>query len=370
MCCASNPGLTAISLPKLRNSKPAATSNTIANAISPAASRFRARRRLPLSPARPPPSRRLVCKLEFAANHAGARPNAMLATAESKTANPNTVLSTPIAFTLGTLSGSNELSACTPQYARPIPINPPSRPSTAVSLSNCRTIRVRPAPSVARTAISRAREVARVSSKFAMFAQAINNTSPTAPNSTSSAAFTFPPIILSGELLAEPGTDRVHLRLHLNHGDARLYSCNHAQPMSSPSLHPTAEQRILHQRNPQLLALCHLRKAKISPHDSHHRERALVQVDRTSDQVWICAKDLPPQAFADDCHRRRPPFPVLREKHSSGQRLLLQNGENLRRHDRSVHHRGLASPRQCELMKLASRHFTENVILFAYLHKV
>ena len=50
-----------------------------------------------------------------------------------------------------------------------------------LSVSNCRTMRPRPAPSAARTAISRCRAVARASSRFATFAHAISSTSVTAP---------------------------------------------------------------------------------------------------------------------------------------------------------------------------------------------
>ena len=46
-------------------------------------------------------------------------------------------------------------------------------------------MRQRPAPSVARIAISRRRPVARTRSKFATFAHAIKRTKPTAPKSTS-----------------------------------------------------------------------------------------------------------------------------------------------------------------------------------------
>src|SRR5467141_2005484 len=109
MFWASNPGLTDMSLEKLRNSKPAAAGRTIASAISPAARKRRARRRLRLSTECPPPSRRLDCKLELAANRAGAKPKAQLAMAESRRAKPKTKLSTRIALTRGKLDGRSEL---------------------------------------------------------------------------------------------------------------------------------------------------------------------------------------------------------------------------------------------------------------------
>jgi hypothetical protein len=57
---------------------------------------------------------------------------------------------------------------------------------------NWRTIWTPLAPSATRTANSRDRAAERASSKFATFAQAINNTSPTAPSNSSSVPPTSP----------------------------------------------------------------------------------------------------------------------------------------------------------------------------------
>ena len=65
------------------------TSKTIAIAISPAARKLRARRRLRLSPERAP-SRRVLCKSALAANMAGTKPKAMPAIAERRSAKPKT----------------------------------------------------------------------------------------------------------------------------------------------------------------------------------------------------------------------------------------------------------------------------------------
>src|SRR2546429_3413111 len=53
-----------------------------------------------------------------------------------------------------------------------------------ISVSDCRTIRQRLAPSAARTAISRSRLEARERSRFDTFAQVIRSTKPTAPSKT------------------------------------------------------------------------------------------------------------------------------------------------------------------------------------------
>ena len=71
-----------------------------------------------------------------------------------------------------------------------MPSGTDTRPSTSASVSNCRTSRPRPAPSADRKDISRARDVARASSRFATFAQAMSRTSVTAPSAATVATFT------------------------------------------------------------------------------------------------------------------------------------------------------------------------------------
>ena len=83
-------------------------------------------------------------------------------------------------------------SACTPKYPSTSPSTPPASESSTLSVSNCPTMRLRPAPSAARIAISRRRIVARASNKFATFAHAISSTQPTAPSNTSSDVRTSP----------------------------------------------------------------------------------------------------------------------------------------------------------------------------------
>ena len=67
-----------------------------------------------------------------------------------------------------------------------IPAAPEIAASSRLSVSSCRTIRARPAPSAMRRPISFWRAVARASSRLATFTQPISNTMPTAPSSTSS----------------------------------------------------------------------------------------------------------------------------------------------------------------------------------------
>ena len=61
-----------------------------------------------------------------------------------------------------------------------------------LSVSNCRMILIRPAPSAERTANSCARAFERASSRLATFTHAISNTKPTAPSNTISSGCTRP----------------------------------------------------------------------------------------------------------------------------------------------------------------------------------
>ena len=173
-------------------SKPAATNSTIARATSATTRRFRARRCPPPFPVWPLPSLRLACTSGPPAKNPGATPKTTPAPIDSNSAKPSTQPSMRMSCTRGNPDGNNELSSRTPPYARNTPNVPPTKPRTTLSVSSCRTIRFRPAPSATRMPISRARVVARVRNRFAMFTQAISSTVPTDPSRTSSAVFTLP----------------------------------------------------------------------------------------------------------------------------------------------------------------------------------
>ena len=72
---------------------------------------------------------------------------------------------------------------------------PASSASTTLSVNICRTRRIRPAPTAARTTSSRPRADARASSRFATFAHAISNTNATAASSTNSVCLVSPTTI-------------------------------------------------------------------------------------------------------------------------------------------------------------------------------
>ena len=123
---------------------------------------------------------------------AGTTPNSRLAATEATSVKASTRPSIPISAARGSPSGASATNAATPQRASTRPAPADTAASSRLSVINCATIRPRPAPSAARTASSLARPVARAISRFATFAHAINNTRPTAPNSSISVGLESP----------------------------------------------------------------------------------------------------------------------------------------------------------------------------------
>jgi hypothetical protein len=73
-------------------------------------------------------------------------------------------------------------------HATPSPMAPPMSDNSRLSVSSCRTMRVRLAPTASRTASSRCLAAALASSRLAIFAQAISNTAAATPPSSSATA--------------------------------------------------------------------------------------------------------------------------------------------------------------------------------------
>ncbi len=111
---------------------------------------------------------------------------------ETASVNPSTRQSRSSVVTPLSCSGIKFLSTLKLQLASTSPSAPPASDSIKFSVSNWRMMRPRPAPRAVRTAISRLRPVARASSRFAMLAQAISSTHPTAPSKIISASFISP----------------------------------------------------------------------------------------------------------------------------------------------------------------------------------
>ena len=123
---------------------------------------------------------------------AGTSPKSTVDTSESPSANRRTVVSIRTSSMRGRLAGDNATSACTSVDASRRPASPATPASTQLSVNSCRTTRPRPAPSAARSAISRVLPAARASRRFAILAHPMSQTTPTALISTHSVTWRLP----------------------------------------------------------------------------------------------------------------------------------------------------------------------------------
>ncbi len=164
---------------KLLNIKPEATTSTTARATSAITSRLRSRLRLEL-PELLPPSLRASLRFTFKASRAGANPKTSEVKSEIASVKNNTLRSKPKSFSRGRLVETKATRVFAPTIARRKPSKPAIPPRSALSVSNCRSMRRRVAPKAVRIATSFCRLVAFARRRLATLAQAINNTSPTA----------------------------------------------------------------------------------------------------------------------------------------------------------------------------------------------
>ena len=120
-----------------------------------------------------------------AAPRAGASPKAEAGRQRQASENASTRTSGDSSSETGIFAGSGSCSSAA--VAATTTAKPPAAPrrnSTRISVRSCRSSRPRPAPSAARTAISRRRAVYRAESIAATFTPAISSTSAAAPSST------------------------------------------------------------------------------------------------------------------------------------------------------------------------------------------
>ena len=124
--------------------------------------------------------------------HAGARPNKIPVSSETRAVNANTRASRPTSGRTGNVGGVRRSSTGRTQFVSTSPTPPLNNASNTLSVSTCRINRQRVAPIEERTAISRRRARARASMRLAALAQAMTSTIRTAPISTAVNAHTVP----------------------------------------------------------------------------------------------------------------------------------------------------------------------------------
>ena len=85
---------------------------------------------------------------------------------------------------------------------------------------------------------------------------------------------------------------------------------------STPS-HPASKERVLNERDPDILRTVDKRRAKSGGHDANDGEGTLVERNRASNDFWICSEGAAPQIFAHDDDRWRTLLAVLRKKNAA-----------------------------------------------------
>ena len=141
--------------------------------------RLRLWRRIPPADTKASPGASRRARL--APGSAGARPNNIPTRSEETSVNSNTGPLSCTSASRGMAVVAVARSARMPHTAMAKPTPPPISESKALSVSNWRISRTRPAPRAVRRAISRCRATPRASIKFATFAQAMSKTKVTAP---------------------------------------------------------------------------------------------------------------------------------------------------------------------------------------------
>ena len=139
-------------------SSAAPTTRTSAIAISATTSTARI---LPELVASRPPSRSPAFRCTRAVAAAGAMPETAAVTSVTSAVNARTSASTRTSWSRGADGGATAISPARPTTRGAGRAAPPAKASSALSVSSCRTIWPRPAPSAVRIVISRPRSAAR-----------------------------------------------------------------------------------------------------------------------------------------------------------------------------------------------------------------
>ena len=226
----------------VRSSSPAPNSSRTAVATSPMTSSPRSRPPPPVIVRVSDPMTSADEKL--VAFHAGITPNSSPTQIAAPAQNATTRMSNVSVTVAGSSPRGISDGATSGWPRRPrMPSAPPISESTTLSVSSCRTMRRRPAPSADRTASSRMRTVARASSRLATLAQQMRSTKPTTPRnsidvsrrslpiieSCSGSSRTPRPLLVCGNSLREPGGDGAEIGFGSVDRHARLQASDGLQ---------------------------------------------------------------------------------------------------------------------------------------------
>ena len=217
--------------------------------------------------------------------------------------------------------------------------------SSTLSISSWRITRQRVAPSDTRTEISRARLVARDSSRLATLAQAISSTNATAPISDRNIDADRAAVLLFverldarldvlvgvGILRLESLRDVDHLALRLLARDAGRQVAERLQRARVALLFEQAVDLV--ERHPHVRVE---RKLEAFRHHADDRRRHVVDAHRPADHRRVAAVSIHPHLVADQRHRRSAGPIVVRHEIASDHRPHAEHAKRVRRHVRAV----------------------------------
>ena len=190
--CGSNPGLTWLSVQRLRTRRPVPISSTSASATSNATSEDRSRGQSPEPAALGEPAFSGWERSDIGGRTAGAMPIATVTRREISAVKPSIRASSAISLTRGNPAGAVARTTPIAHHANSKPSPAPASTTRMASVNRRRATRPRPAPSAARIASSRDRRAARTSVMFATLAHASSKTAATAAASKTSTGRTAP----------------------------------------------------------------------------------------------------------------------------------------------------------------------------------
>ena len=258
------------------------------------------------------------------------------------------------------------------------PSTPPHTASSRLSVSSCRTTRVRRAPRASRTAISRRRLDPRASSRFATLAQAMRSTKPTAASSTSSDVRMSPDDLLVERDYCErhaligiwmcqlqPAGDRPR-------SDARAFEVE-AGPESRDRAqddHAARWRRAVQPPGPPDLGIRDDRRPEGVRHDADNLVRLAAERHLTSENSRVSAEASYPEAVRDDRNPRRTRTVVLEREIAPACGRDAQNAEVLEGDLLPDERFRIAKSRDRRLPASDGGHTFERFVLAGQIHEV
>ena len=243
--------------------------------------------------------------------HAGITPNTR-PTTSAAAAQKAATRTSKVSATLAGSNPSGTSDGATLRMAAPIPVPsaPPITASTRLSVTSCRTMRRRPAPSAERTASSRVRTVARASSRLATLAQQMRSTNPTTPRKSIDVerqiaaddrvvqALEHDAAALVGlrELLRQPAGDGFEVGFGRLDRCVWLQASDHLEDVGGAGARRHVDER------PHRPDAALPQQLEVFRHDADHRKERSVEADLAADDARIGVEARAPERLAHHDH--------------------------------------------------------------------